>query len=226
MNYHTYTGLSIAVVIFTGILYFSDPNIFIPLIGRINPLAASVILICLGFISLTFLEHKKWLTAFKKSNLKEIFLSAIVALLFVPVSIFIDIKVGFWKDLNILFPESLLFYPAIGFVVEILFHVIPLAMLLFLITSFFKNLNQQKAVMAGIIIVSLLEPVYQTRLMFSSTHFPVWSSVLVLLNLIAFNLSQLMIFKQYGFFSMYTFRFVYYFVWHIVWGYLRLQWLF
>lgn len=226
LQYQIYIGLSFIVFVFTAILYFPDKNIFQRFIGHINPLLACGIIVIAGFILLSFLLSKDWFAVYKKGSFKKGCRAALLALLFVPISILVDIKAGFWKDLNVLFPESLLFYSAIGFIVEILFHVLPLALLLFLFTSIFKNINQHKVIRASIIIVSLLEPVYQTRLMFSSTHFPLWSSVLVLLNLIVFNLSQLMIFKRYGFISMYSFRLVYYLVWHIMWGYLRLDLLF
>lgn len=222
-QYQIYIGLSFIVFIFTSILYSSNEQIFPRFIGRINPLLSCGIIIIAGFILLSYLLSNGWFVSYKKGSFKKGFRAALLALLFVPVSILVDIKVGFWKDLNVLFPESLLFYLAIGFIVEILFHVLPLTVLLFLFTILFKNINHQKVIRAGIIIVSLLEPVYQTRMMFSSTHFPVWSSALVLLNLIAFNLTQLHLFKRHDFITMYSFRLVYYFVWHIVWGYLRLD---
>jgi len=226
MQYQIYIRSSFIVVIVTAILFFFDEQVFQRFIGSINPLLACVIILITGFILLSYLLSKDWFIIYRKEKFKKRLRVALLALLFVPVSILVDIIVGFWKDLNILFPESLLFYPAIGFNVEILFHVLPLTVLLFLLTSIFKNINQQNVIRVTIIIVSLLEPVYQTRLMFSSIHFPLWSSLLVLLNLIVFNLFQLIIFKKYDFITMYSFRLVYYLVWHIAWGYFRLEWLF
>ena len=37
------------------------------------------------------------------------------------------------------------------------------------------------------------------------------------------NLTLLSIFRRYGFFAMYGFRVAYYMIWHIIWGYIRLQ---
>lgn len=226
IQFQIYIGLSFIVYSLTAILHFFDSQMFQRFIAVKNPLLACGIIIITGFVLLSFLLSKNWFVIYNKSNFKKGLYAALLALLFVPVSILVDIQVGFRKDLNVLFPKSLLFYPAIGFIVEILFHVLPLTLLLFLLTSIFKNLNQQKVIWAAIVIVSLLEPVYQTRLMFSSSHFPLWSSVLVLLNLIAFNLTQLHLFKRYDFVTMYSFRLIYYLTWHIVWGYFRLEWLF
>jgi hypothetical protein len=40
------------------------------------------------------------------------------------------------------------------------------------------------------------------------------------------NLVQLTLFRRYDFLTMYAFRLVYYLVWHVAWGHLRLQVLF
>jgi hypothetical protein len=226
LQYQIYTGLSLIVFLLAGLLYFFDRHIFTRLIGSINPLIAVAAIIISGFILLSFLLYKGWFTIYKKENLKGLLLRSCLALLFVPISVFIDIKVGFWKELNVLFPQSLLFYPAIGFTVEILFHAMPLTILLVLLTSICKNVNRQKIIWVCLSIVMLLEPVYQTEDMFSSEHFPLWSSLLIFLNLFLFNFTQLFLFKKYDFITMYSFRLVYYFVWHIVWGHFRLEWLF
>lgn len=226
LQFQIYVGLSFIAFVLTAIPYFANEQIFQRFISNINPLLACGIIIIAGFILLSFTLSKNWFAIYKKGSFKKGFRAALLALLFVPVSILVDIKVGFWKDLNVLFPESLLFYPAIGFIVEIVFHVLPITVVVFLFASAFKHINQQKIIFVSILLVSLAEPVYQTRLMFSSSHFPLWASLLVFVNLLLFNLYQLMAFKNYGFISMYAFRLVYYLVWHIVWGHFRLQLLF
>ena len=42
----------------------------------------------------------------------------------------------------------------------------------------------------------------------------------------AINICQLSILRRYDFVSMWTFRLVYYAIWHVVWGELRLRVLF
>ena len=224
-QYPVFIGLSIGIVVLTGILYFTDNLLFQRFIGGINPLIAAFFIVLLGVISLSFLLSKGWFTIYKKENLKGLFRRSILAVLFALITILvIDLNVPFPADMNILFPESLLFYPAIGFFVEILFHVLPLSIILISLTSIFKNISHEKIIWFCILIVSLLEPVYQTIPMFSSS--PLWAAVIVLLNLFLFNLSQLFIFKRYDFISMYSFRLAYYLIWHIVWGYMRLKLLF
>ena len=46
------------------------------------------------------------------------------------------------------------------------------------------------------------------------------------LQLLAFGLVQLYVFRRFGFIQMYLFRIAYYAVWHIGWGALRLRLLF
>jgi hypothetical protein len=75
------------------------------------------------------------------------------------------------------------------------------------------------------LLVALLEPVLQTAWGFSQ-QYPLWVTVFVALHIFLFNAAQLVVFKQYDFVSMITMRLVYYLLWHIVWGMLRLSWLF
>ncbi|MDL5503242.1 MAG: hypothetical protein QSU88_08495, partial [Candidatus Methanoperedens sp.] len=65
-QYLVYTGLSIVVAGLTGIAYFSNCLIFQRFIGGINPLTASLFIIVLGFILLSFLLSKGWFAIYKK----------------------------------------------------------------------------------------------------------------------------------------------------------------
>ena len=77
----------------------------------------------------------------------------------------------------------------------------------------------------GLLVAALVEPVFQVVAGFSD---PVlrWATAYVGLHVFLISAAQLAIFKRYDFVSMYAFRLVYYLFWHIVWGYLRLEWLF
>jgi len=90
--------------------------------------------------------------------------------------------------------------------VEILFHVLPLTILLISLTSILKNISYSYIIWICILIVALLEPSFQALPMASSNHFPLWAVTIVWLNIFLFNLSQLLIFKRYDFISMYSFR--------------------
>ena len=72
---------------------------------------------------------------YEKENLTAALQWSSLAALLGIVMILVDTKIIFSADMNVLFPESLLFYPAIGFLVEIVFHVLPLAGLLLVLNS-------------------------------------------------------------------------------------------
>ena len=225
-QYLVYTGISLMVFAFTAILYFSNPLLFQRFLGRINPLVAFLVVIVLGFILLSILLYKNWFVIYSPQNTQGILVAAGIASLFGMIIILVDTKAVFPPTMNVLFPESLLFYPAIGFFVEILFHVLPLTVLMIALTVIFKHTDQQIIMWISILLVSLLEPIYQSIDAASSNRYPLWVVLYVGVHIFLINLCQLLIFKRYDFVSMYSFRLVYYMFWHIGWGYLRLRLLF
>ena len=225
-QYLVYLGLSVGVMTLTGILYFSDKLLFQRFIGKIDPILAFLVVTVLGGLLLTFLLYRGWFSIYLKGNLASLLPYLALTALFLIPSLLVDIRIGFPADINILFPKSLLFYPTIGFLVEILFHVLPLTILLLSLTAIFKNTSYTSILWVCILTVALLEPVFQTRLMVSSSQFHFWAIAIIGLNLYIFDLVQLLIFKRFDFVSMYSFRLAYYLLWHILWGYLRLKILF
>lgn len=223
VQYRVFAVFSIGVICLTGILNYSKSLSFQRFIGGINPVLAMLFIAISGFLLLSFLLSKDWFSIYKKSNLKDLIPYFGLIILFVSIAILVDLKIVFPTNMNIPYPESLLFYPAIGFLVEILFHILPLSVLLFSLTSIFNNIRYDKILLVSILIVAMLEPTYQTIYMES---FPTWAMVVVWINLFLFNVTQLFIFWKYDFISMFSFRLLYYAIWHIVWGYFRLQLLF
>jgi hypothetical protein len=183
----------------------------------------------LGIVLLSVFLSQDWFAIYQKENLKGLVQSSGLAALLALIMIGVDLKIVFPADMNVKFPESLLFYPAIGFFVEIVFHVLPLSLLLLVLTFSSKNLTYGKIIWICILMVSLLEPGYQVLtgiLMGSSRHYPLWAVAYVGFHVWVINLFQLLIFKRYDFVSMYSFRLMYYILWHIVWGSVRLKLLF
>lgn len=224
LQYQVFLGLSLAVMGLTGIVHFTDDLPFGRFIGGFNPLLAGLLIIILGGILLTFLLSRGWFSLYKNKDRKGLYRASGLAAILGLVMILVDCKIVFPADTNILFPVSLLFYPAIGFFVEIVFHVLPLTLLLVMLTSWFRNVRYENIVWSSILIVALLEPVYQVGWL--GGRYPPWAVAYVGLHVFMINLFQLIIFKRYDFISMYLFRLVYYLFWHIGWGYLRLKVLF
>jgi len=226
-QYIIYLVLSLGIVGFTGILYLSNPLSFQLYIGNINPLLMIPFVILLGFVLLTYLLSRGWFSIYKRGNLRRFFFTSSLAANLALVIILLDSArlVVFPADINVLFPQSLLFYPTIGYIVEIVFHILPLSLLLFFLTSLSKNISYGKIIWPCLLVVSLLEPIFQTVFGLSE-QYPFWTILYTLIHVFLINFSQLAIFKRYDFTTMYSFRLVYYLLWHIVWGYLRLTLLF
>jgi hypothetical protein len=225
VQYLIYLGISIVAWIFVGILYFRDSLYFQFFLGKVNPLGAIISISLLGFVLLSVLLSRGWLAIYERENLRGILIALGLGALFGLVMVLVDLRVVFPDDLNKSYPESLLFYPAMGYVVEILFHVLPVTLLLVAMTSLSREMSFEKVILPCIFLISLLEPVYQTKIGFSR-QYPVWVTGYVALHIYLINLCQLLVFRRYDFVSMFSLRLSYYIIWHILWGYLRLKILF
>ena len=125
-------------------------------------------------------------------------------------------------NMNISFPYSILFYPVIGFIVEVFFHLLPLSILIYLLLKF-SRLNLDQVIWISIIAVSALEPIYQVW--FANDNSLV-TGIYTGIHVFLFSLTQLFIFKEFDFISMFLFRILFYMIWHITWGHIRLDVLF
>ena len=222
-QYLAFAYLSLAVAGMTGVLYAMDASPFQRFIGALNPLLAVFISIVAGFFLLTYLISRTQFAIYKKQDVRSDLIVVGLARLFGIEVIAADTwLVDYAADINILFPQSLLFYPVIGYIVEVFFHLLPLSVIILLLSPF-RKLDPQKKVWVAIIAVAILEPLYQ--MWFTSGN----SSLTTLytgVHVFLFSLTQLLIFKRFDFISMYLFRLVFYAIWHVVWGHFRLELLF
>ena len=212
--------LPLVTIGFTGILSLSPGNFFQPYFGPLHPLFAVVLISVLGVASLRILSSRGWFAIFRsRESLRGVLLSTTVATLFAVAVIAVDLHIAFLYR-HVPPPESLLFYPAMAYVAEIVFHTLPLSLLLIALPSLFKALDSNRLIWWCIHFVSLLEPIFQLVGEFSKGSFS-WTDAYVGLHVLAFNLLQLYVFRRYDFLSMYAFRLVYYIEWHIAWGAVR-----
>jgi hypothetical protein len=226
VQYQAFIGLSIGVMVLVGIGYFSNNLLFQRFLGGINPLAVGFFIVVLGFVLLSFILSKDWFSIYKKGSLKGLLYASGLAAIFGSIAILVDFTARVYPaDINIQFPESLVYYPAIGFFVEILFQVLPLTVILVILTSLSKKISFNKIMWASIFVASLPEPVFQVTSLFSGQSL-LWFAVFELARIFLVILSQLTFFRRYDFVTMYWFRIVYYIFWHILWGNLRLVLLF
>ncbi|MHA1984574.1 MAG: hypothetical protein ACW967_09485 [Candidatus Hodarchaeales archaeon] len=213
--------LSLGILGITAILYFSDPLAFQRFFGNFNPVLIIFFLSLLGILFLTYFLSKGYFVIFERKNLKGLAVSFGLATLLGVVIIFIDLIYPFSEKINILFPQSLLFYPVMGYIAEIVFHIVPLAFLIVIFTFLFKNTEKERIILVSLVFVALLDPIFQIS-SGSTGEYGFLISGLVVAHIFLVNLVEVLIFKRYDFFTMYSFRLMYYTYWHIVWGYLRL----
>lgn len=219
-----FAGLLLIVATAVALLSRSHSAVFQPYFGRIPPLVAIAITIAAGALCLHLLTDRGWFDVLNTTTyLQGLAVSAALVAVFAVEVTILDLIVRFPADMNVPWPQSLLFYPAIAYVVEIVFHVLPLALLLGILTLFTGGTASGRLVWLCIVLTALIEPTYQ--LAFVDNRFS-WSAIYLWVRLFAFNLVQLALFRRFDFMTMYSFRLLYYAYWHIVWGYARLHILF
>ena len=85
----------------------------------------------MGVVSVGPLQSRGWFQLRTAQTLRGVRFAAVIATVFGIWQACADLFVTrFPKDINVPAPQSLLFYPAIGYVVEVVFHALPLALLL------------------------------------------------------------------------------------------------
>lgn len=222
-QYAMFVVLSLAAAGMTGLLsaWPDSAGLFAPYFGRIPPLLAIGITAGLGLLSLGFLVSRGWFQIRTARSLRGVRFAAAIAMIFGVWQAGVDLfGQHFPRDVNVPAPQSLLFYPAMAYVVEVLFHVVPLALLLVVLSLIPETLKPRSSVIiwSCIVVVAGLEPVLVHMRMGASTYVGVFVFV--------FTLVELDIFRRYDFVAMYALRLTYYLWWHIIWGTLRLRWLF
>lgn len=142
-------------------------------------------------------------------------LVAIGAVFLVP-AIVIDLTAPFPETLNVRLPAALAYYPAAGFLAEVVFHLVPLAMMsLILRRASLPPWAYAPALLA--------EPAFQAA---TSGGIATLQGSLVAAHVAAFSAVQLWVFHRHGFAAMYLVRLSYYAFWHILWGAARVPLLF
>lgn len=218
-------ALCLGVVGAAGVLTLAgNASFFGPYFGGLDPVLATVIAVMLGAPALLLLDAFGWFSISAAGRSREAaWVAAALATVLAMIVIFVDLRGGFPRDINVAFPASLLFYPLMGFVVEAVFHLAPLAVLLLLLGSLVAKRHRKWAVWTSLVLVAPSEAIFQLWIAPPDAG---WVNVFLGAHLLVFGGLQVWLFRRYGFFTMYFFRLVYYSYWHILWGHARLQLLF
>ncbi len=209
-----------------GLLSAAQGELFQAYFGNVHPLLAVSAVTAVGFFSLSVLNTGSGFKIFRVETYPKGLVHAVgFATLFAIPVVAADIALGYPRDINVALPHALLFYPTMGFVAEIAFHTFPLSVLLFVLGLLFANTGINRLIWSCILLSSLIEPTFQLSFALAENNFsPV--DVYTCLHVFIFNVVQLHFFWRHDFMTMFFFRMVYYLHWHILWGHIRLEFLF
>ncbi len=192
-------------------------------LGPIHPALAIAIAMLLAIPSMRYLIHRH---GFSRPTWRQTRRGLPVtlgfALIFAVGVIAVDLGLRYPETINVPLPQALFFYPPIGFFVDLVFHTILPALLLLLQRPLIHWPGERRAVWIAILLAASVEPLLQVIWAGSLS----WTELYTAISVFLFGITQLMIFRKYGFFAMYSMRLTYYLFWHIVWGYFRLVLLF
>lgn len=182
-----------------------------------------------GAVALRFLEVRGWSKAWSEDTPRPVSPRAVgepaaAAFGFAVLAVSADAAIGFSQDMNTPWPRSVLFYPAIALVAEVVFHLVPLALLLAASGWRFVEDRGDRRVWLAVATIASVEAVFQVLDALGGTE-PI-IAVFVGPHLFAIGVYELTALRRFGFVAIAAFRLAYYLLWHIVWGDLRLTLLF
>jgi hypothetical protein len=220
LQYAVLGAVALMAMAFSIIQTHLDRSVFGPYLGPTNPVTAMIVVSALAFVSLVYLRSSgPFEIVSGEGVLAGLRLTAVVVPLFALAAIGADVAFRYPRDMNVPVPDAFFFYPSIGFLVEVCLHAVPLALL---VAAFARSgIPSDHTFWLLAIPVAALEAVFQV-----ATATTVATAVFSGVQLLAFGLVQIYVFRRFGFLSMYVFRLAYYFLWHIAWGAVRVRWLF
>jgi hypothetical protein len=223
-NVAAYLALSLAALGFVLILGPSSAEDFRRFFGRISPPILFLLLSVAGGVALWILKTRFGFEVLAgRSTLRGLGLAALAATVMGLVIVVIDFLLPYPENINVPYPRALLFYPSIGFAAEIVFHLVPLALLLLVLTPLAGSLGKERVLWLAILLAAAVEPTFQV--LFAGEPLT-WKDLVTFIHVFVFAMLQLSVFRRYDFSSMFAMRLVYYLYWHILWGTLRLGILF
>lgn len=215
--------LSLGTLGLTVVVDVAWPGHFAKYFGSANPLVVVIAAIGLGGIALRVLQSQGWFEVLSARTLRGVAVSTGLATLLAVAIIIADVVLRYPEDINVPLPGALLFYPAVGYVAEMVFHVIPLTVLLLILAPVGKRIGVERLIGLCLLLTATLEPTFQ--LLFEENPLS-WIGAYTWVHVYAIAFLQLHVFRRYGFVAMYLFRLIYYAYWHIAWGAIRLDVLF
>lgn len=216
--------LSVFTLSLTAILVLSGDDSFRRFFGNASPLRVALGACAIGGLAMALLHDRAGFRLFAgRRTLHGIRVAALLAAVPGVAIILADLVLRYPRETNVPPPQAFLFYPAIGFIAEMVFHIVPLALLILALSPLRARFGMDRIAWIAMAIVVMAEPTFQVAFMRGSATA---LTVYTWFHIAAISVLQLYIFRRYDFLSMYAFRLAYYAIWHIGWGALRLSLLF
>jgi len=211
-----------AVVVGAVLLSLAGESAFARYFGPVHPVVAVALVSAAGLLALRRLARHDFVVRRPGVTFRGVRLAAGLATLFGAIAVGGDLVFRFPPDINVAPPNGLVFYPVMGLVAEVVFRLVPLALLLE-IPGFVGDAGRR--VVPAMVAAALAEPVFQVAIGGAAAA-GAGSELFVSANVFAICLAELVVFRRYDFVSAFALWLVYYGWWHIIWGHLRLQLLF
>jgi hypothetical protein len=177
----------------TAIQLHSSEDYFKIYFGGLPPVLLTAAVCAVGAAGLLLLKK---LAGFQlvsgRRTLRGIAVSAgLATILGVEIAV-ADLFIRYPADTNVPIPQAFLFYPTIGFVAEVIFHLVPLALLVLLLSPFKHRVAIKRIVTAGIVLTAFAEPAFQ--ILFKGDALT-WASAYTFGHVFAIAFLQLMVFR-------------------------------
>jgi len=197
--------------------------VFTRYFGAIHPAVAIAAITVAGIVSLAILRARARIVVFERPVTRGMAKAVLVGLSFALPTVVVDCIAPFPATINVPMPAALWFYPLIGAVAEVVFHIVPLAIIAVVVPRT-GALRSGVARWCAVAIVAAVEPAFQIVAARGDVH--AWVLVYMGVQLFALGVAQLHLLWTRGVAAMVGARLGYYLVWHLVWGTLRLALLF
>lgn len=205
------------------IVFLLDPQSFERFLGSLHPLLAFLTVSCIAVFCYSLFLKRGWLVVIRPVPARLIAVLVGLAVLFAAMAIAVDVIAPFPEEMNVAFPVSLFFYPAMAFLAETVFHLVPLVVLLLL---FDRMSGDGRWIWPALLLTATIEPVFQVVLAAPENAGLSLRDLWVGFHVLAINLVLVILLNRFGFLVAYSFRVAYYLLWHVAWGFLRMQVLF
>src|SRR5512139_3195162 len=160
-QYFIYAALCLMALAFTGVLLPSSGQYFGRFFGAVHPLLVVAVVSGVGAAALWVLAHLRFAIVKGRATVQGIGLSAVLATALAVAVVIADLIIRYPRDLNVPLPQALLFYPVVGLAAEVVFHLLPLAVLLPALNLVTSRLGRERVVWLGILLVAAVEPTFQ-----------------------------------------------------------------